>query len=141
MAVHPQSGITSVLLAPDRAAATATRAATADTVGYSYAVVHVNVSSGVNTNSAAMTLSLQESDDTTTTTTTVTANITKATTATNAHSYFVDLRGKKRYLRLVSTPATTTNDLVTVGATLSLLRAGTWPNTTTELNASGATIV
>lgn len=139
--IHPQAQLTSILLAPDRTAASATRALTADTRGYSYAVIHVNISSGVNATSLPVTLSLQESDDTTTNTTTVTANVTKATTATNAHSYFYDLRGHKRYLRLLSSPTGDSNSLISIGATLSLHRPGEWPSSTTELNASGATIV
>ncbi len=60
MPVHAQGAKDSVLLAPDRAAATATRAATVDTRGFSYSSIRVNLSSGANTNAVAATLSLQE---------------------------------------------------------------------------------
>lgn len=142
MAVHAQGAETRIVLSPDRAAATATRAATVDTRGFSYAVITVNNSSGVDATAGSYAIDLQE-DDTTVVTNfaTIVAQVTKAGTATASHSYYVDLRGRQRYLRLLSTPATTTRDLITVSATVNLHRAGEWPQNTTELSAGGATIV
>ncbi len=142
MPVHAQGAQDSVLLAPDRAAATATRAATVDTRGFAYASIRVNLSSGANTNAVAAALDLQESDDTVVTNfATITAQTSKAVTAANSHTFHVDMRGRKRYLRLLLTPATATTDLISVGAVANLSRAGEWPSSTTEMNSQGATII
>lgn len=140
--IHPQGAETRILLSPDRAAATATRALTADTRGFSYATITVNNSSAVDATAGTYAIDLQE-DDTTVATNfaTMVAQVTKSGTATASHVYYVDLRGRQRYLRLLSTPATTTRDLITVSASVSLGRAGEWPQNTTELAAGGATIV
>jgi NADH:ubiquinone oxidoreductase subunit F (NADH-binding) len=78
------------------------------------------------------TLVLSHSDDTVVTNF-VALSTRTAESITNAKSvhYGVDLRGKRRYLRLAVTTATTTNDGVTVccGATLSQLENA--PNGTT----------
>ncbi len=142
MPIHAQGGTDSLLLAPDRAAATATRAATLDTRGASYTSIRVCLSSAVNTNATSVVFTLQH-DDTTVVTNFSTLTATNSVTITQAGqiTYHVDNRGKQRFFRLLSTPATTTNDLVTVGAITSLTRQGEWPSSAAEMSATAAIIV
>lgn len=144
MTIHPQRAVYSQILAPDRAAATAARTSSnLDTRGHAYATIHVSLSSGANTNAGTVTLSVQHSDDTVATNfATVTANETVAVTAANSKPYLVNLLGKKRYLRLVATPSTTTNDTVTVGALAALSRTADGPGSVGDMSGGAdATIV
>ena len=114
----------SVLLAPQAMTNSATVTANFDTLGASYATVRVALASAINTNAIGPTLSLLESDDTVVTNfATVTAD-RSAEDITDAASvsYGVDLRGRKRYLRLSVSTETTTNDNVTVSAVGTLSR-------------------
>ena len=61
-------------------------------------------------------------------------------TAAKVVDYHVDMRGKKRYLRLSVTTETTTNDNVTIAAVSSLSRNVEGPTATTEM-ADAAVIV
>tara|TARA_R100000306_G_C4363013_1_gene136253 strand:+ start:120 stop:548 length:429 start_codon:yes stop_codon:yes gene_type:complete len=120
-----QSGLTSVLLAPQAMTNSATVTANLDTRGADYAEITVNLSAEVNTNAIGPTLSLLESDDTVVTNfATVVADVTaKDITAATFHQWHVDSRQvRKRYLRLSVSTETTTNDDVTVGATAQLYR-------------------
>jgi len=120
-----QSGLTSVLLAPQAMTNSATVTANLDTRGADYAEITVNLSAEVNTNAIGPTLSLLESDDTVVTNfATVVADVTaKDITAATFHQWHVDSRqARKRYLRLSVSTETTTNDDVTVGATAQLYR-------------------
>ena len=120
-----QSGLTSVLLAPQAMTNSATVTANLDTRGADYAEITVNLSAEVNTNAIGPTLSLLESDDTVVTNfSTVVADVTaKDITAATFHQWHVDSRQvRKRYLRLSVSTETTTNDDVTVGATAQLYR-------------------
>ena len=113
-----------ILVAPQAMTNSATVTANLDTLGASYATIRVALASEINTNAIGPTLSLLESDDTVATNfATVTANRT-AEDITDAASvtYGVDLRGRKRYLRLSVTTETTTNDNVTVSAVGTLSR-------------------
>lgn len=142
MPVHPQGGTDSILLAPDRTAATATRAATVDTRGASYATIRVCSSSAANTNATTVALDLQD-DDTTVVSNfaTIVAQQTVAITSAFQITYHVDLRGKERYLRLLSTPATTTNDAISLCAIATLFRQGEWPSAVGELSQTAGKIV
>lgn len=118
---------TDVLIAPVAKTNSATASASLDTVTTrgkaNYARIVLNFASESNTNAVGPTISLLHSDDTVVTNhATMVANRT-AEDITTAKSvvYHVDLRGKKRYLRLTVTTATTTNDDIIVGATYDLM--------------------
>jgi hypothetical protein len=104
----------SVMLGPVAAATTA-RTANLDTQGAKYATIEVVLGVQANTNATAPTISLSESD-TTVATTFATFNSSFSTSQANAAAtvgaYHVDLKGRKRYLRLTLTPDTTTNGAV-----------------------------
>jgi hypothetical protein len=115
-----------VLISPVAKSNTATASASLDTVTTrgkaNYARIVLNFASEINTNAVGPTISLLHSDDTVVTNhATMVAN-RSAEDITTAKSlvYHVDLRGKKRYLRLTVTTATATNDDITVGATYDL---------------------
>lgn len=106
--------VRSVMLAPITAATTA-RTANLDTKGADYATIEVVLGAQANTNATSPTISLSESD-TTVATTFATFNSSFSTSQANAAgtvgAYHVDLKGRKRYLRLTLTPDTTTNGAV-----------------------------
>jgi hypothetical protein len=116
----------SLLLAPQAMTNSATVTANFDTLGASYATIRVAFAAEVNTNAVGPTLSLLQSDDTVATNfATVVANRTNEDlTSAKEVTYGIDMRGKKRYLRLSVTTATTTNDNVTVSAIGTLSRQG-----------------
>lgn len=132
------------LIAPQAMTNSATVTANFDTKGKgSYATIVVNLASEINTNAVGPTLSLLESDDTVVTNfATVTAD-RSAEDITNAKAvvYHVDLRGRKRYLRLSVSTATTTNDNVTVSATGHIAHKGLGPASTTDMIESGGAVV
>lgn len=111
-----QSMNASLLLAPD-ASSTAARTANLDTSGADYATFLIGVSVEANTNSTNVVLSLLESDDTVATNfATFSTNhaVTIDNTAAVVHKACVDIKGRKRYLRVSLTPDTTTNGAVLV---------------------------
>ena len=124
MPLQPRLDADSVVIAPQAMTNSATVTANLDTLGASYATIRVALASEINTNAAGPTLSLLESDDTVVTNfATITANRTaEDITDAASVSYGVDLRGRKRYLRLSVTTATTTNDNVTLSAVGTLGR-------------------
>lgn len=109
-----QLHVRNVMLAPVTAATTA-RTANLDCQGAKYATIEVILGAQANTNATAPTISLSESD-TTVATTFATFNSSFSTSQANAAgtvgAYHVDLKGRKRYLRLTLTPDTTTNGAV-----------------------------
>ena len=122
----------SVLIASQAMTNSATVTANLDTAGSAYADIIINLASEINTNAVGPTLSLLESDDTAVSNfATVTANLAAVAIVTaQSATYGVDLRGRKRYLRLSVTTGTTTNDDVTVGAIARLSRKAIGPATT-----------
>lgn len=117
-----QSAVYSVLLAPDASATTA-RAANLDCQGADYASILVNISAEANTNSTNVAVDLLESDDTVVTNfaTFAAANaVTVDNTDAAVHAFHVDMKGRKRYLRVTVTPDTTTNGAVLVSAVSAL---------------------
>lgn len=103
-----------LLLSP-AAAATAVRTANLDVKGCDYATVIVSLGAEANTNSTNVAIQLSESDDTVATNFATfqasfnrTVDNTSATIAVN----HLDLRARKRYIRLTVTPDTTTNGAV-----------------------------
>lgn len=121
-----------LLISPRAMTNSATNTANLDTKGGNYATIRVALSSALNTNAVGPTLVLSHSDDTVVTNfVALSTRTAESIVAAKSVHYGVDLRGKKRYLRLAVTTATTTNDGVTVccGATLSQLENA--PNGTT----------
>jgi len=118
------------LLAPKTQTSTATaRTANLDTLGADYATIVIPLSSALNTNGVGPALKLSESDDTVATNfATFNANFNLAAhSIAAAHQvvWHVDTRSRKRFLQFSSTPATATNDDVTLGAMAVLGRLGT----------------
>lgn len=124
---HPAKAVWSTLLAPVTAATTA-RTANLDTKGAHYATVVVPLGAEANTNSTNVALQLSESDDTVVTNfATFDSNFNRTvdnTSGTVAVSN-IDLKGRKRYIRVTITPDTTTN-----GAVLSGAYAALWKDVT-----------
>lgn len=108
---HLQAATYSLALAPITAATTA-RTANIDTQGSDYAVIGVILGQELNTNSTNVAIQLLESDTTTVTnfaTFNSAFNVTIDNTAAVQRTLEVDLKGRKRYLRIAVTPDTTTN--------------------------------
>lgn len=114
----------SLLIAPQAMTNSATVTANLDCSGASYADIRIALASEINTNAVGPTLSILESDDTVVTNfaTIVADRTSEDITAAKEVTYGVDLRGRKRYLRLAVTTATTTNDDVTLAAVATLSR-------------------
>ena len=133
--IHDRNVTDSILIAPQAMTNSATVTANLDRKGAAYATVRIAFASELNTNAVGPTLSLLESDDTVVTNfATVTANRTgeDLTSAKNV-IYGVDLRGRKRYLRLSVTTATaSTNEDITVSALATLSRKTEGPAGTTD---------
>lgn len=122
---YAQKGVDSVVLAPITAATTA-RTANLDVKDAEYATVRVVLGAEANTNSTNVAIQLSESDDTVVTNFATfdsdfnrTVDNTSGVVATN----HVDLRGRKRYIRLTVTPDTTTNGAVISSAVATLYKA------------------
>ncbi len=125
-----------LLIAPQAMTNSATVTANFDrnsVLGADYAEIVVSLASEINTNAIGPTISLLESDDTVVTNfATVTANQDDVDiTAAAQVVYGVDLRARKRYLRLSVTTETTTNDNVTVSAEAVASRLKIGPSGTT----------
>ena len=123
-----QSIKTDVLIAPKSQTNSATTTANLDTVDAThgkadYVRLVLSFASEINTNAVGPTISVLQSDDTVVTNfATILANRTdEDLTGARSLTYNIDMRGKKRYLRLSVTTATTTNDTITYAATYDLL--------------------
>ena len=124
----------SILIAPRALTNNATATANLDTKGAAYATIRVACRSEVNTNAVGPTLVLSESDDT------VVSNFatldTQAAidlTAAREIHYGVDLRGRKRYLRIAVSTPTATNDHIVMSAVGTLSKLENAPNGTTSV--------
>ena len=124
----------SLLLAPQAMTNSATVTANLDCKGAAAATIRIGLAAELNTNAIGPTISLLESDDTVVTNfATVTADRTaEDITSAKEITYSVDLRGRKRYLRLSVTTETTTNDNVTVASIATLSRQTERPAGTTN---------
>ena len=112
----------------------ATASASHDLAGADYATLIVNISSEANTNAVGPTISLLESDVTVVTNhATITADITGDAVSAKPIVYGIDLRGRKRYIRLTVSAATATNDHFTASADLILSRLSQAPAGTTAI--------
>jgi hypothetical protein len=122
------------LVDPPREDTTGVATANLDTDEGSYATIKVHLGSELNTNNTGVVLSLLESDDTNASNfATVTADQTVDNTNEGTHTYHVDLRGRKRYLRISITPDTTTNGLVVYSADAVLERLTVGPSGTATM--------
>ena len=139
--IHSQAKTLHLLLASASQTNSATRTANLDCAGASYAEIVMNFASALNTNAIGPTISLLESDDTTATnfaTFNADFEVTSLTiTDAKVRSYQLDLRKRKRYLRLSCTTKTATNDNVTMGAHAFLSRKAIEP--ASEANMAGDT--
>jgi len=121
-----------VALQPQTATSNSTVTFTFDAVGFSRAVIDMFTSAPAETTAPAV-LKLSEGD-TTASYTDITALVaggtggftaaalTTATSTTNAYRMDVDMRGRKRYLKLTVTPATDQGtNVLTIDATARLL--------------------
>ena len=109
-----QSAKRNVMLAPITAATTQ-RTANLDCAGADYATIEIVLGAEANTNSTNVPVRLLESDSTTATTfATFDSNFNRTLDNASAlvAAYNVDLKGRKRYLRIELTPDTTTNGAV-----------------------------
>jgi hypothetical protein len=132
-----RSIVHSQLIAARAVTNNATATANLDTNGADYATIIVNISSEANTNAVGPTIQLLESDDTTASNfATVTANITGDAIAAKPIVYGVDLRGRKRYLRISISSATATNDNFTASAEAILSRVKVGPSGTTGVTST-----
>jgi len=124
----------SILIAPRALTNNATATANLDTKGAAYATIRVACSSEVNTNAVGPTLVLSESDDTVVSNfaTLDTQTAVDLTGAREIH-YGVDLRGRKRYLRIAVTTPTATNDHIVMSAVGTLSKLENAPNGTTSV--------
>ena len=107
-----------VLLDP-AAAATTARTANLDCQGAHNATILVTLGAELNTNSTNVAIQLSESDDTTVTNfATFDANFNRTVDNTGAvvAVNHLDLKGRKRYVKLTVTPDTTTNGAVLTSA-------------------------
>ncbi len=120
----------------------ATVTANFDTQGAAYASIRIALASEINTNAIGPTLSVLESDDTVVTNfaTIVADRTAEAIVTAKVVTYHVDMRGRKRFLRLSVTTGVTTNDDVTFGAVGTLTRLGDTPGALTNM-ADAAVIV
>lgn len=122
MSFQYQIGTDSSLLAPADGA-TAVRTANLDCQDAHYATIRVHLGAEANTNSTNVAVQLSESDDTVVTnfaTFDATFNRTVDNAAARVAVSHVDLRGRKRYLRVTLTPDTTTNGTVNSAASATL---------------------
>lgn len=120
MAKSSQALDYSILLAPVTAATTA-RTAALDCRGADYATILVTLGAEANTNSTNVTLQLAEGD-TTNSFATFNADFNRVidNTAAVVVAYHVDLKGRKRNLRLTITPDTSANGAVISSAVAAL---------------------
>lgn len=131
----PALNATDTLLFATAVTNNSSKTANLDTRGADWATIRIAFAAEVNTNAVGPTISLLESDDTQPTNfATITADRTAEdlTTAKEVR-YDVDLRGRKRYLRLSIATATATNDHIVASAIATLTRNEKTPEAHSEL--------
>ena len=123
------------MLAPQAMTNSATVTANLDTKGSGHATIRIALAAEINTNAVGPTIALSESDDTVVTNfgTVVATRTAEAIVAAKEVRYEVDMKGRKRYLRLAVTTGTTTNDNVTVSVIATKTRNSEDPNSTTDM--------
>lgn len=131
-----------VLLGPTTAATT-TRSASFDWSGADYAKITVVQSASAGTNGGCS-ISVLHADSVPTQATqfaTITADLTAQGTTSHEAVYFVDLKSKKRYGKVILTPTTNTNDSIITQASLTLARMEQAPSNTVGMVATTNDIV
>ena len=137
--IHAQDAKRVELISPATARVTATAAGTVDCIGARYAWFHVSFCSELNTSAVNPTVAVQHSDDTTVTnfsTTGIAAAIQTDLTAAHGVHIGVDRKSKKRYMRLLITPGTATNDTIVYQSDVDLSRLEESPGSTSEMVGS-----
>jgi hypothetical protein len=133
--IHAQTGIDTVLLAQGITDA-ATATARWDTRGGDHATIRIAFAIEEGTDATDLTIvSLLESDDTIVTNfATITANITVGSlAATKEVRYEVDLKGRKRWLRLTVSSGTASDNNISFAAIGTLTRNAIEPASTTAM--------
>jgi hypothetical protein len=127
-----------VLLGCASQSAAATRSATLDCLGADYATISIPMNIEVNTNAIGPTIVLSEGDTTSSFATWSSSCTLTAHGLETAHQvrFDVDMRARKRYLKLLITAETTTNDHVTAAAVSMLSRRAEVPAGTAGLIGS-----
>lgn len=140
---HPLTGRDTVLFAPTGITDGAVSTANLDTRLGDWATIRISFAAEETTHATASTISLLESDDTVVTNfaTIVADNSSLDLASAREERYEVDLRGRKRYLRLSITAGTTTGGNITFASIATLHRLGAGPASTTDMGDDGVTIV
>ena len=124
--------------------ATATLAGNLDCRDADYATIIVNADVELTTDAEPITVSLLQSDDTVVTNfATVVADVDLSLVSAAQQIYHVDMKGKKRYLRIKLTPGTVaTDDAFAMEVTGILSRMHSEPASTSDgVNNGGVTVV
>ena len=135
MTPHPKSAI---VISPTSTTAAATTTGSLDTYGFDYAVIDVGATTSNNTTNNFSALTLSESDDATTYTAVSTGDTDFTIPAADTSSaqivsqFRVDLRGRKRYLKVTASPLTTQ----TIWAHAQLYRGDNLPVTAAKAGAA-----
>lgn len=133
-----------VMLGCASQSAAATRSATLDTLGYDYATIVLPMNIEVNTNAIGPTIVVSEGDTTSSFATWSSSATLTAHGLETAHAvqFKINTSGRKRYLKLLVTAETTTNDHVTAAAIALLSRAEeSLPGTTALIGSTNDTVV
>ena len=145
--IYEQATRSTTLLAPQAMTNSATATANFDTIDATfgagnYATIRLHLASEINVNAVGPTISVLESADTEITNfATITADrATEEFVTGKSVVYFIDLRLRKRYLRLSVSTDTTTNDDVTVFAEGLLTRNAQEPISTTGVADAVVTV-
>ncbi len=139
--IQAQRGKHAIMIAPT--SGTTATTAILDTNGADYATIDVALGAELTTDADVPVISLLNNDTTIVTDfATVVADVTgDDVTAARLHTYHVDLRGGKRYLRLTITPGTVaSDDAFVVSANSSLTRQVEAPGATGDMSGL-ATII
>ena len=140
--INAQRGKHSLLFASD--GITTAQTANIDTIGADYCTIDVALSAEITTDAVVPVLSLLENDTTVVTDfATIVADVSgDDVTAARIHTYHVDMRGRKRYLRLTVTPGTAaTDDSIAMTAVASLTRQVEGPTATGDMSDLATVIV
>lgn len=141
--IHATTGKDTVLIAAKTQTSSATTTANLDCRGADWATIRISFGAELNTNAVNPTISLLESDDTVVTNfaTVVADQSAFDLTAAKELRYEVDLKARKRYLRLSVSTGTATNDNITFAAIATLSRNASDPASTTDMGDDTVVIV
>lgn len=121
---YAQNVTRSILIAPKSCASNTTTTANLDCAGADYATIEIPLAAELNTNATGPTISLLEADNTNATSfATFSATFERTAedcTAAKLVVYHVQLKARKRYLRLSFTTPNSSNDVILMGAVANL---------------------